>query len=193
MSREHSQVVVGFDFSNSGRAALDRAIGVATRAPWHVLHFVCVIDPHFAFPVLPTKTIDIEYATRVQEEVTRIVVHELNAKRISDRVHFFVHARIGKPAAEILEVAQDVGADLIIVGSKGLTGIERMVLGSVSEKVVREAGCTVEVARPKTYPYVELTSVVDAQPEQHHKYVRPHRYTYESQRANRRPNDWPLY
>ena len=59
MSANHSQVVVGFDFSHSGRAALDRAIGLATRAPWHVLHFVCVIDPHFAFPALPTKHIDL--------------------------------------------------------------------------------------------------------------------------------------
>jgi nucleotide-binding universal stress UspA family protein len=193
MSAEHSQVVVGFDFSHSGRAALDRAIGVATRAPWHVLHFVCVIDPHFAFPSLPTKHIDLEYAGRVQEEVTSIVVQELNAKKIKDRVHFFVHARIGKAAQEILGVAEDVGADLVIVGSKGLTGIERMVLGSVSEKVVREAGCTVEVARPKTYPYVALTEVTEVPEDEHHKYAAPHRYTYEDSRASRRPNDWPLY
>jgi nucleotide-binding universal stress UspA family protein len=192
MSAQHSQVVVGFDFSHSGRAALDRAIALATRAPWHVLHFVCVIDPHFAFPALPAKKIDLQYAALVQDEVTAIVVQELDAKRIADRVHFFVHARIGKPAAEILDAAQDVGADLIIVGSKGLTGIERMVLGSVSEKVAREAGCTVEVARPKSYNYVPLMEVSDA-PDEHHKYVAPHRYTYESQRASRRPNDWPLY
>jgi nucleotide-binding universal stress UspA family protein len=193
MSAQHSQVVVGFDFSHSGRAALDRAIALATRAPWHVLHFVCVIDPHFAFPALPAKHIDLNYAALVQEEVTAVVVQELDAKRITDRVHFFVHSRIGKPAAEILGVAEDVGADLIIVGSKGLTGIERMVLGSVSEKVVREAGCTVEVARPKAYEYVALTDITDTPPEEHHKYVPPHRYTYESQRASRRPNDWPLY
>lgn len=191
MSAEHSQVVVGFDFSHSGQAALARAIGVANRAPWHVLHFVCVIDPHFAFPSLPTKHIDIEYANRVQEELTSVVTQELKAKQITDSIHFFVHARIGKPAQEILGVAQDVGADLIIVGSKGLTGIERAVLGSVSEKVVREAKCTVEVARPKTYDYVALQEVVEVEPHSH--YAAPHRYTYESNRVNRRPNDWPIY
>ena len=191
MSAEHSQVVVGFDFSRSGHAALERGIGVAARAPWHVLHFVCVIDPHFAFPSLPAKHIDVDYADRVQAEVSAIVEQELNDKRIADRVNFFVHARIGKPAREILGVAQDVGADLIIVGSKGLTGVERAVLGSVSEKVVREAGCSVEVARPKTYDYVPLLKIVEAK--EHHKYVPPHRYTYEDQRVNRRPPDWPLY
>jgi nucleotide-binding universal stress UspA family protein len=191
MSAEHSQVVVGFDFSHSGHAALERAIGVATRAPWHVLHFVCVIDPHFAFPSLPTKHIDIDYANRVQEEVKSVVEQELRAKRVIGNIHFFVHARIGKAAKEILGVAEDVGADLIIVGSKGLTGIERAVLGSISEKVVREAKCTVEVARPKQYAYVELQQVVEVEPHPH--YVPPHRYSYESSQVSRRPNDWPLY
>jgi nucleotide-binding universal stress UspA family protein len=191
MSAEHSQVVVGFDFSHSGRAALDRAIGVATRAPWHVLHFACVIDPHFAFPSLPTKHIDLDYAGRVQDEVSAIVEQELRAKHVDGRVHFFVHARIGKAAREILGVAKDVGADLIIVGCKGLTGLERAMLGSVSEKVVREAGCTVEVARPKTYEHVALMEIKEV--EGNHKYAAPHRYTYEDSRVSRRPNDWPLY
>ena len=82
-------------------------------------------------------------------------------------------------------------ADLIIVGSKGLSGIERAVLGSVSEKVVREAGCTVEVARAKTYDYVPLLEIIEV--DHPHKYVAPHRYTYEDHRVSRRPNDWPLY
>jgi nucleotide-binding universal stress UspA family protein len=191
MSAEHSQVVVGFDFSHSGQAALERAIGVANRAPWHVLHFVCVIDPHFAFPSLPTKHIDAAYAERVQEQVKSLVEQELKTKNIEDKIHFFVHARIGRAAKEILGVAEDVGADLVIVGSKGLTGIERAVLGSVSEKVVREAQCTVEVARPKSYAHVELEQVIEVERQGH--YVPPHRYTYESKQVSRRPNDWPLY
>ena len=192
MSAEASQVVVGFDFSHSAEAALERAIGVVTRAPWHVLHIVCVCDPHFAFPAVPAKHVDMDYANRVQEEVSRIVARELEERLIADRVHFFVHARIGKPHREILGVAQDVGADLIIVGSRGLTGIERALAGSVSEKVVREAGCTVEVARAKTYATVPLLEITDATHE-HHAYAPPHRYTYESNRVMRRPHDWPLY
>ena len=192
MSAEHSQVVVGFDLSHSGKSALYRALALATRAPWHVLHFVCVVDPHFAFPALPTKKIDLEYATRVQEAVSAGILQELEAAKASGRVHYFVHAPIGKPAEEILRLAQSVGADLIVVGSKGLTGIERAVLGSVSERVVREAGCSVEVVRPKSYDYVPLLEIVDNTAPVH-KYVTPHRYTYEDHRAERRPPDWPLY
>ncbi|HEY0986374.1 MAG TPA: universal stress protein, partial [Kofleriaceae bacterium] len=104
---------------------------------------------------------------------------------------FFVHVRIGRAAEEILELARDVGADLIIVGSKGLTGVERLVIGSVAERVVREAGCTVEVARPKTYEHVELLDVSKA--EHPHHYTPPHRYTYRSSCVNLRPDEWPLY
>lgn len=191
MSAEHTQVVVGFDFTPSGQAALSSAIGVANRAPRHILHFVCVIDPHFAVPIFPTKHVDIEYADRIADQVKRFVELELQRREIDNPVQFFVHARIGKPAQEILGVAKDVGADLIIVGSKGLTGLERAVIGSVSEKVVREAKCTVAVARAKGYAYVPLQEVVEV--ERHSHYAAPHRYTYESNQATRRPNDWPIY
>lgn len=146
---EHSQVVVAYDFSHSGHAALERAIGVARRAPWHVLHVVCVVDPRMPFPALPTKEVDLEYANRVIAAVSQEVVTELGENRDVD---FFVHAPIAKkPVREILRIAERVSADLIIVGCKGLTGLERAIVGSTAEQIVREAGCTVEVARPKRY------------------------------------------
>ena len=193
MQTQPSQVVVAYDLSHSGQAALERAIALAARAPFHILHFICVIEPHISVPGIPaTGKIDYRYAESVQVAISDLIAQELRTKDIAERIHFFVHARIGKPAEEILGLARDVGADLIIIGSKGATGIERLVLGSVSEKVVREAGCTVEVARPKTYPYVELMSIVD-RGEPTHPYVRPHRYAYSDKRLNLRPIDWPLY
>jgi nucleotide-binding universal stress UspA family protein len=53
----------------------------------------------------------------------------------------------GYPADEIIKAAKDEGADLIMVGNLGRTGIERMLLGSVSEAVVRNAPCPVLVVR----------------------------------------------
>jgi nucleotide-binding universal stress UspA family protein len=191
MSSNNSQVVVGYDFSRSGRQALYRAIALATRAPFHVLHFVCVIDPHSPFPAVPAKKVDYDYAERVQTALGEEIAQELREANVADRVHFCVHARIGKPADELLAVARDVGADLILVGTKGLTGVERVMLGSVAEKVVREAHCTVEVVRPKTYEHVELLNIVDAT--EHRKYVAPHPYTYENHVLNMRPSEWPIY
>jgi nucleotide-binding universal stress UspA family protein len=102
MSSTYSQVVIGFDFSHSGRAALYRAIALATRAPSHVLHFVCVIDPHSPLPAVPAKKVDYDYAERVQRALTDELQQELRGAKAGVRVHFFVHARIGKPAEEIL-------------------------------------------------------------------------------------------
>jgi nucleotide-binding universal stress UspA family protein len=53
----------------------------------------------------------------------------------------------GYPADEIIKMAKDEGIDLIIVGNLGRTGIERMLMGSVSEAVVRKAPCPVLVVR----------------------------------------------
>lgn len=192
MSNTHSQVVVGYDFSHSGHAALYRAIALAARAPFHVLHFACIIDRHAQLPGHPHDgRVDYAYTERVQQALTDVIVQELRVADIERRVHFCVHVRIGKPAEELLALARDVGADLIIIGSKGLTGALRLVLGSVSEKIVREAGCTVEVARPKAYDYVELASVIEVEP--HHTYVPPHRYSYGDHRLEMRPDEWPLY
>jgi universal stress protein A len=57
----------------------------------------------------------------------------------------FIH--IGKPAAEIVKAARDWPADIIVVGSHGRGGVERVLLGSVAEAVMRHAPCPVLVVR----------------------------------------------
>src|SRR6188474_1009631 len=145
-----SPVVVGFDFTDSGADALHRAVTLAARAPFHVLHVVCVVDPKQPIPSIPAYSgIDYMYAARVQEALALEIQHELDAADVRGSVHFFVHVRIGKAASEILDLAREVGADLIVVGSKRRRGIERLLLGSTSEQIVHDAGCSVEVARRK--------------------------------------------
>jgi nucleotide-binding universal stress UspA family protein len=190
MTTQRNQIVVGFDFSISAHAALDRAITVAQRSPQDVLHVICALDPHMPNPAVPNGPVDYQYADRIQGALAERIREEL-AARGAGGIHFFVHARIGKPATEILNLARELGADQIILGTKGLTGVERMVLGSVAERVVREAGCSVEVARSKSYGWSPLLEVSEVEP--HHKYVPPHRYWYEDNRIEMRPSDWPLY
>jgi nucleotide-binding universal stress UspA family protein len=57
--------------------------------------------------------------------------------------------REGKADLEIVDEARDWGADLIVIGSHGYTGLKRLVLGSVAQSVVGRAPCSVEVARRK--------------------------------------------
>src|SRR5262249_45837619 len=64
----------------------------------------------------------------------------------------FGHVRVGRAHREIVQLASDMAADLIIVGTHGRTGIERFVLGSVAERVLRYAPCPVLVVKPKEEP-----------------------------------------
>lgn len=57
------------------------------------------------------------------------------------------HARVGRPDAEIVRVAEEIGAGLVVVGSRGLGGVPRALLGSTSEGVVHHAHCPVLVVR----------------------------------------------
>lgn len=55
----------------------------------------------------------------------------------------------GDPAEEIVRLAQIHNADLIVLGSRGLTGMKRILLGSVSSQIVEDAPCSVLVVKPK--------------------------------------------
>ena len=57
------------------------------------------------------------------------------------------HAREGDPADAILDVAEETGADLIVVGNKGMTGARRFLLGSVPNKISHHAPCGVYIVR----------------------------------------------
>jgi nucleotide-binding universal stress UspA family protein len=59
------------------------------------------------------------------------------------------HLRMGAVALEIVALAEELGADLIVMGSRGLGGVRRALMGSVSDSVVRHAHCPVLVVRPE--------------------------------------------
>jgi nucleotide-binding universal stress UspA family protein len=69
----------------------------------------------------------------------------------------------GDPASEIVDYARDAGIDLIVMGTHGRSGLERLLMGSVAEKVMREAPCSVLVVKlPKGVPVPESHRVAVA-------------------------------
>jgi nucleotide-binding universal stress UspA family protein len=170
------QIVVAYDFSASAESALERAVALAAHREHQLLHVVAALSNRRGLDLGSDGAIAFESsADRVQEAISERVGDALADQGVA-QLDFYVHARRGRPAGEILGLAAEVGADIIIVGSHGRVGVERLLLGSVSEHVVREARCPVMVVRAKTYLDGELLAVI-----QHERAAAanvPHRYHY---------------
>ncbi len=82
-------------------------------------------------------------------EVAESVLKRAAGDALSKGVDVQTHAREGQPAEVIIDVANQEQADLIVVGSRGLTGIKRYLLGSVSSKVSEHAPCNVMIVRAR--------------------------------------------
>lgn len=87
------------------------------------------------------------YQERLTEEIARVATEAsgLVPKGVA-KIETLV--RLGRPASVIVDVAEDVGADVILMGSRGHTGLKSLLLGSVSSSVLTDAHCSVLVARP---------------------------------------------
>lgn len=118
---------------------------------------------------LPGAVVSVKMATGAWELLTDVQVREqqllneaanLAAGRLADRgLTVTMELRHGDPAHEILTAADEWQADLILLGSRGLTGLERFVMGSVAQNVAKHARRPVLVARD---PGQELRRVVVA-------------------------------
>jgi nucleotide-binding universal stress UspA family protein len=139
----YSNIVVGTDGSDTAAKAVALAAGMA-RQDGARLHLVGVIkEPHGVAggPVAGGEPLTAEgFALLADETMLSRAAADIEGVEVS------THAVSGNPAAAIVQVAAEVGADLIIVGSKGMTGARR-VLGSVPNSVAHSAGCDVLIAK----------------------------------------------
>jgi nucleotide-binding universal stress UspA family protein len=106
-------------------------------------------------PILSPETIRAEQHPEDYYGIGASRLHQLRAPDEDVRVEHRLEA--GNPVRVILNVAEESGAGLIILGTQGKTGLERVLLGSVAEEVLRKAACpilTVRASRPaeKTRP-----------------------------------------
>jgi nucleotide-binding universal stress UspA family protein len=150
-------IVVGTDGSDTAREAVRRAVDLA-RALGARLQVVSAYEPVAATPAAAAAApvaredepgapaADAQWAVAPREGVDAILDDVATAARAAG-VDAEVHARQGSPADAILDVAEETGADLIVVGNKGMTGAERFLLGSVPNKVSHHAPCSVLIVR----------------------------------------------
>lgn len=141
------RVVVGLDETAGSHCALAEAFDIVERRPEAELHVLHVIDHHGArWPGLGEGT-DSDEVQHARETLLRDVDALLSASANCPIVT--LHVRGGDPALQLLFLAQDVDADLVAVGTHGRTGLQRLLLGSVAERVVRTAPCPVLVVRER--------------------------------------------
>lgn len=108
------------------------------------------IDPNIKLDTQSTAVIErrICESKRVAAEAQTMANHAKNRiKQMFPRWTVKSQATFGSPAFEIVSLADDLRSDLIVVGSHGRSGFSRLFLGSVSQKVVTEAKCSVRVGR----------------------------------------------
>lgn len=103
--------------------------------------------------VFPTPESEIELpADRPQAESTTLTYFQIEKQLQSYQEKIPVNSELelvtGDPVDEIIRLANIYKADLIVLGSRGLTGMKRIVQGSVSSQVVEEAHCSVLVVKP---------------------------------------------
>ena len=106
---------------------------------------------------LANKTGSELHVVHIMDLVSSVVLDEADARELLDAlvkrledagsVSAQAHLSEGVPAAEIVALGEDIDAGLIVVGSRGLGGVRRALMGSVSEAVTRHAHCPVLVVR----------------------------------------------
>lgn len=144
--KDFEMILCAVDFSEASECALELAVDLARRhrAQLTVAH-VHELPPAAANEVLVSPPELFEEAIRVAErelERTRARAQRLTESPVRAAL---LH---GPPAEALVTWGREHPCDVIVVGTHGRSGLKRMVLGSVAEKVVRTAPCTVVVARP---------------------------------------------
>jgi nucleotide-binding universal stress UspA family protein len=143
-----SSIVVGTDGSETARKAVHAAVDLA-KSVGATLDIVSAYEPVSSQRLREESRQapeDTQWSINPREDVEATLSEA--AEAIGDAgVNIETFAREGDPADAILDVAEERGADLIVVGNKGMTGAKRFLLGSVPNKVSHHAPCSVLIIR----------------------------------------------
>jgi nucleotide-binding universal stress UspA family protein len=157
-----SNLVVGVDFSDLSALALSEALLAARgrkRCHIHVLH--AIQQSHVSIPSRPIPTGSRQPPPSAEMQAMAVQTSD-ELRRYTEKVFATVaddeppaverlttHVSFLDPAHALAQLASDVEADLVVVGTHGRGGLARLLLGSVAGAVVRLAPCPVLVVRPK--------------------------------------------
>ncbi|MFI5036576.1 MAG: universal stress protein [Acidimicrobiales bacterium] len=131
-------VVVGADGSETARRAVEAAAELAAMSQGS-LHIVTAFEPKSYVGTRPSEFQNLNLETDAEA-----LLQSLSFIGKSRGLETAVHSSTGDPADAIVKCAEEVGADLVVVGNRGMRGVRR-VLGSVPNTVAHAAPCSVLV------------------------------------------------
>lgn len=141
-------IVVGTDGSDTATQAVRQAIELA-RSIGARIELVSAYEPVSDARLREQSIVvpeDLQWIINPRADVLATLEAAAGEIRAAG-VEVEVFARQGDPADAILDVAEERGSDLIVVGNKGMTGAKRFLLGSVPNKVSHHAPCSVLIIR----------------------------------------------
>jgi nucleotide-binding universal stress UspA family protein len=136
-------VLVAYDGSKGARRALEAAVVLARRD--HAELIGLAIEAHL--PHYGATVGEVEEERRFEGQACARLLNEASAYAAEQGVTMRTEIRAGHPAQEIVRAAGDHGADLVVVGHTGHSGVWGRFLGTTAEKVGRHAACSVLIVR----------------------------------------------
>jgi nucleotide-binding universal stress UspA family protein len=157
MSIFPTKILLATDGSKGAILAARTAVDLADKTDSE-LHVAFVLRTQDA-PDYDTMGFDIEkpHKEEVRQMGQRLLDEQVRWVKEGGGTVTGAHFRMGRPDEGILAVGEDVGAGLIVLGSRELGGVKRALMGSVSDSVVRHAHCPVLVVRKEEEPDQEET------------------------------------
>jgi nucleotide-binding universal stress UspA family protein len=149
MSIFPARILLATDGSEEAELAALRAVELAdaTDSELHVVHVGVV--PLFLKSYPGTLGYEGKLYEQIEEDSRELLRKQSRRVKAAGGTVARTHLRMGAVALEIVGLAEELGADLIVMGSRGLGGVRRALMGSVSDSVVRHAHCPVLVVRPE--------------------------------------------
>ena len=145
MANHYTSIVVAIDGSKEAEYAFHKSIDVATRNEGSTLNLVNVIDTR-SFAAIEAYAASI--ADKAKQDVQEMLDGYKRKAELAGIKNINILIESGSPRHIITkELSQSVNADLIICGATGLNAVEHILIGSVSEAIVRSAKCDVLVIR----------------------------------------------
>jgi nucleotide-binding universal stress UspA family protein len=146
-------ILVAVDRTPASDPALETAATLANGnvgAELHLLHVVPPM-PETAVAAIPPMAL-IDDGRKFVDGVANTIGERYQGRLIA-------HLAVGEPGREILQLAGDLEADVVVVGTHAKNAIERVLVGSVAQTVVKKAHCAVVVARAKDYPHETVPEI----------------------------------